>query len=33
MFKQITPVVADRQVKRAVEAVLLLTQPTHLMVP
>lgn len=33
MLKQITAVIAHRQVKGAVEAALLLTQPTHLMVP
>lgn len=33
MFKQITAMITDRQVKGAVEAALLLTQPTHLMVP
>lgn len=33
MFKQIPTVIAHRQVKGAVEAALLLTQDTHLMVP
>lgn len=33
VFKEVAAVIAHRQVKRAVEAALLLTQPTHLMVP
>lgn len=33
LFKQITTVIAHREVKGAVEATLLLTQEAHLMVP